>query len=236
MKIIQRIRCHTYLKHIIRVNSIQASLLILTPNFANQIGIGGRFLSRVAIYLTGCGLAITFSWCWLQALRLLHESNQVDFLEIYDGTKQEVPPNFLTEAHNLSMRCMMDGVAYLGILVGAGLSLYFLREIISAFVQLSAFHRFTKLLRQVFLWISEPISRKFRDFDFETPMWVERTIRLVTKACPCFDPLPFFLLILLSFRSICATFWHSYALIYGCHHRMRYSGILLSWLPISNIS
>jgi hypothetical protein len=187
------------------------------------------------MYLTGWALAIGFSWCWLQGLRLLHDSNQVDFLEIYDGTKQKDPPTFLAEAHNISMRCFMDGVAYLGILVGVGFSLYFLREIISAFVQLSAFRKLAKLLRQAFLRISEPISRKFSESAFETPMWVEGTIRLFTKSCPYFALLIVFLLIPLSFRPICETLRRSYPLFYGCHHRMCRTGILLSWLPISNI-
>ena len=232
MKITQRIRCHISSKHLTRVKSIQVSLPILTPNFADQIRIGGWFLSRIAMYLTGWALAVGFSWCWLQGLQLLHESNQVDFLEIYDGTKREDPPTFFAEAHNMSMRCMMDGMAYLGILVGVGFSLYFVREIFSAFAQLSASRKLAKLLRQAFLWISEPISRKFA---FDTPVWVEGTIRLFTKSCPCFNLLRFFLLIPFLFRPICETFWPSYSLMYGCHHRMRHSGILLSWFLISNI-
>ena len=112
------------------------------------------------MYLAGWALAIGFSWCWLQALQLFHENlNQVDFLEIYDGTEQQDPPTFLAEAHNISMGCMMVGVAYLGILVGVGFSLYFLREIISAFAQLSAVRKLYKSLHQAVLWISEPISQ-----------------------------------------------------------------------------
>ena len=166
-KITQRTSCHISSKHLTRVKFIQVSLPILTPYFVDQIRIAARFLLRIAMYLTGWALAVGFSWCWLQVLQPLHERNQVDFLEIYDGTKQEDLPTFLAEAYNMSMRWKMDSMAYLGILVGVVFSLYFLREIILAFAQLSAFRKLAKLLRRAFLWISEPISRKFT---LETPV------------------------------------------------------------------
>ena len=55
----------------------------------------------------------------------------MDFLEIYDGPKQEDLPTFLTEAHNISMKCMMDGMAYLGILGHWVLAIFLMGNIFS---------------------------------------------------------------------------------------------------------
>ncbi|KIM49824.1 hypothetical protein M413DRAFT_438943 [Hebeloma cylindrosporum] len=163
-------------------NSANKMPYFFETHYGSEIYSGGWFISRIAMYLTGLALAIGFSWCWHQGLQLLHESNQTDFLEIYDGTKQDGPPTFLAEVHNMSMRCMMDGMAYLGILVGVGGSLHFLREIVSAFAQLSVVRKVAKSLRQAVLCISEPISRKFDESAFETPIWVKETVRLITKS------------------------------------------------------
>jgi len=114
----------------------------------------------------------------------MHNGVPVDFLEIYDGTKQVGPPTLFGEVHNMSMRCMMDGIMWLGILMGVGFSLYFLWEMISAFLQLSAFRKPVKLLHHGFLWISKTISHQFSKLDFSTPTWAEGAVDILAKICP----------------------------------------------------
>jgi hypothetical protein len=108
---------------------------------------------------------------------------QTDFLEVYDGTKSVGPPTFFDGVHNMSMRYMMDGVMWLGILMSIGISLYFLWEIISAFGQLNAFRKPLKLLRHAFLWTSKIISRPFSELDFSTPTWAKGTVDIIAKWC-----------------------------------------------------
>jgi len=114
----------------------------------------------------------------------MHSAVPVDFLEIYDGTKQVGPPTFFGEVHNMSMRYMMDAVMWLGILMGVGFSLYFLWEMISAFLQLGAFRKPVELLCHGFLWISKAISRQFSKLDFSTPIWAEGAVNILTRICP----------------------------------------------------
>jgi len=103
----------------------------------------------------------------------MHEGAQLDFLEVYDGTKSVGPPTFSDEVHNMSMRYMMDGVIWLGTFMGVGFSVYILWEIISAFGQLDAFREPLKLLRHAFLWTFEFMSRPFNELDFNTPTWTK---------------------------------------------------------------
>jgi len=113
----------------------------------------------------------------------MHEGVQIDFLEVYDGTKSVGPPTFFDEVHNMSMRYMMDGVMWWATFVGIGISVYFLWEIISAFGQLNAFRKPLKLLRRAFLWTSKIMSRPFNELDFSTPTWAKGTVDIIAKFC-----------------------------------------------------
>lgn len=119
----------------------------------------------------------------------MHKGAQVDFLEVYDGTKSVGPPTFFDEVHNMSMRYMLDGVMWLGIFMGIGISLYFLWEIISAFGQLNAIRKPRKLLHYAFLRTSTFISRPFSEHDFSTPAWAEGIVDVIVRFCPYLTPL-----------------------------------------------
>lgn len=84
----------------------------------------------------------------------MHNGVQVNFpQEVYDGTKPVCHPSFFDGVHNMSMKYMMDGVIWLGIL-----------RVISyekLFRQLSAIRKPVKILRHAFLWTSKIISRQF---------------------------------------------------------------------------
>jgi len=66
----------------------------------------------------------------------------------------------------------------------------FLREIVLAFGRLTPFRKLNRLLRHAFLWTTKTILRQFGDFN--TPMWAERALSLVTRICPCFKAVIWF--------------------------------------------
>jgi hypothetical protein len=85
---------------------------------------------------------------------------------------------------------MVEGVVSLFLLASIGWSLYFLREIVSAFGGLTPFRKLTKLLCHAFLWTTKTISSQFGDFN--TPAWAERALSYVTRFCLCFNAVIWF--------------------------------------------
>ena len=104
--------------------------------------------------------------------------------------KEGFPTSFRQFYDNVILWLMVESVILLYLLANIGCSLYFLREIVSAFGRLTPFRKLTKLLRLAFLWIPKTTSRQFDDFN--VPAWAERAFSLVTKFCPCFKALSWF--------------------------------------------
>ena len=110
--------------------------------------------------------------------------------EMYEDIKKAGFHMSFGQFHDMmSARFMVEGVIWLFLLASIGCSLYFLREIVSAFGRLTPCRKLTKLLRRVFLWTPKIISRQFRDFDM--PMWAKRARNLVTEFCLCFNVILF---------------------------------------------
>lgn len=117
---------------------------------------------------------------------LLHQTHEVqgDSPKIHDGTKSVGPPAFFDRVYSMSLRYTLDGMMWVGILISIRISLYFLREIISAFEQLSVFRKLLKLLRHAFLWTSKIISRPSGELDFSTSTRAKGTVDVIAKFCP----------------------------------------------------
>jgi hypothetical protein len=103
---------------------------------------------------------------------------------MYEDIKKAGFPMSFGQFHDMSPRFMVEGLVWLFLLASIGCSLYFLREIGSAFARLTPFRKLAKLLGRAFLWTPKMIWRQFGDFD--TPTWTKGAGNLVTKFCPYF--------------------------------------------------
>ena len=130
------------------------------------------------MYLRGFAFSLGLSLIWTVLLQQLNTT-------IYDDVKQEGFPTSFSQLHDMSMMLVTEVSIWLFLLPNIGYSLYFLREIVSAFGRLTPFLNLTKLLRRALLWTPKMISRQFGDFDMST--WAKQAGNLVTKMCPCFN-------------------------------------------------
>jgi hypothetical protein len=108
----------------------------------------------------------------------------------YEDTKQAGFPTSFNQFHEMSKMFALKGLMWLYLLASIGFSLYFLREIGSAFGDLTPFRKLTKLLRHAFLWTTKLVSLRFGGFDMLT--WAEEAGNLVTKFCLCFKAVSLF--------------------------------------------
>ena len=145
---------------------------------ANQIGIGRLFFASIVPYFIGLGLTVGFSLIGSTAFH--HLNTGIHSEEI----KKEGFLTSLGQFHDMSPIFMTEAIVSLFVLANIGFSLYFLREIVSAFGRLTPFRKLTKLLRRAFLWIPKTILRQFGDF--KTPAWAKRALSLLIRFCPCF--------------------------------------------------
>jgi len=144
---------------------------------ANHRGSAISFFAGIVLYFIGLGFTVGFSFLCSGFLYRLNT-------DIYEVMKEEGFPTSFGQLHDISPIFMIEGVVLPFLLASIGCSLYFLREIISAFGSLSPLRKLTKLLHHAFLWIPKTISRQFGDF--KTPAWAKRALSLVTRICACF--------------------------------------------------
>jgi hypothetical protein len=192
---------------------------------ANQIGTGRSFFAGVVLYFIGLGFTVGF--CWICSVAV-HQLNT----KIYEDIKKEGFPTSFGQFHDISPMFMLEGMVSLCLLVNIGYSLYFLREIVSAFGRLTPFRKLAKLLRRAFLWTPKTISRQFGDFN--TPTWAERALSVVTQFCQCFKTVIWFPANPTLVRFV-RCFGAHILVFYGRRCRMRFCGIPFSWSFISVI-
>ena len=144
---------------------------------ANQSRTGRSFFASVVLYFIGLGFTVGFSWICSVAVQQLNT-------KIYEDIKKEGFPTSFSQFHDISPMFMLEGMVSLCLLANIGYSLYFLREIVSAFGRLTPFRKLAKLLRRAFLWTPKTISRQFSDFN--APTWAERALGLAAQLCQCF--------------------------------------------------
>ena len=95
------------------------------------------------MYLRGFAFSLGLSLIWTVLLQQLNTT-------IYDDVKQEGFPTSFSQLHDMSMMLVTEVSIWLFLLPSIGYSLYFLREIVSAFGRLTPFLNLTKLLRRAF--------------------------------------------------------------------------------------
>ncbi|KIM49829.1 hypothetical protein M413DRAFT_116606 [Hebeloma cylindrosporum] len=137
-------------------------------HFDKEFYSGRSFFFSIALYLIGLAFTVTFSSVSLKFLMRIHSG-------VYEDIKPEGASMSFTDFHDRSMMFLGECIWLLP-LAGIGYSLYFIREIVSAFGRLTPFRKLARLLRHAFLWIPKTISRQFN-----TPTWAEAVLEPVHK-------------------------------------------------------
>jgi hypothetical protein len=119
---------------------------------ANPSGTGRWFFAAIVLYFIGLGFTVGFSFF---CSGFWHQLNT----DIYEVIKQEGFPTSFGQFQYITAMFMLEGMVSLSLLASIGWSLYFLREIVSAFGRLAPFRKLAKLLHRAFLWIPKTISR-----------------------------------------------------------------------------
>ena len=110
----------------------------------------------MVLYLIGLALTLVGTWFWSFA-----------FDAFEDIPRNGFPTSFneLIDVNGTFLPLCIISLVFLGLIGG---SLFFLREIVSAFTRLSPVRKLTELLHLAFVRIRTTISRPFSGFDMPT--------------------------------------------------------------------